>query len=444
MKTSEGYVVYWEDDDYNRLLKTQFSFKPSSYTVNPIAKWKPIVAAEKVKLKAGVPTIVRIKKVVMPKNCMCSPLKIMRNGLGAFLSFFVTGLPKGLESERVFDKIVFLPAFDGEIQVDDLLGILLVYYVDAGILGFSRHGDSEEETEKVRFVYWKDGKLVREMVDVTSTSYFQSFVYDWMPIVAAEDVEVKKGKLVIIKTESFQAPGNTVFDSLFVMRNAMGDIIDVFRDGKPRKVETTREISKVLFLPVRDGWVLKGDFLNAAALHHIVVDKPFFKCITAEAKANLVYLENGDIKREEVQLDPYGHYEGTAREKLELLVADESVNVKKGEVASIKIKDLVLKPGTVVAPLGATMYAMGIVLDVYGTGKPKKIENKQRITHALFLPVFDGKVKEGEIIGILRMHNVEVTKADKLTKVLEKIADKFSMSPGQFATSSEWPHLWHK
>ncbi len=444
MKEYDSFFVWWEDDEYDRLVKTPYTLKHSSYTINPIAEWKPVVADETIRVTSGVPVLIKVRKITMPKNTMCLPLKIVRNGLGSLLSTFAAGISKGIESDRVFNKVVFLPIFNGEIQKGDLLGILLVYYTDAGISSFSGWSEEEKKREEVCFVYWKNGELIREPVEITHTSYFQSFVYEWMPIISAENVDVKKGQLKIIKTIKFEAPGNTVFDSLFIMRNAIGDVIDVFQRGKPRKIENAREISEVLFLPVRDGRILKGDLLNAAALHHVVVDKPSFRSVKFETQANLVYLDKDAINRAEVKLSPYGHYEGTAKERLEPVVSEETKDVQRGKVTSIKIKDLNLKPGTVVSPIGATSHALGVLLDIYRKGKPRKIECSQKLTHAIFLPIFDGKVKSGEVIGILRIHDVEVTNVDKLVKMLEKFAHRFSMSPGQFTTSQEWPHLWRK
>ncbi len=445
MKGQSGYMVYWEDDEYDRLLKTEVTIKPFQYTINPMALWKPVIAEEDKEVKSGIPEIISIKKIKLPRNTMCSPLKIMRNGLGAFLSFFPLGEPTKIGEEKEFDKLVFLPVFDGKVKKGDLLGVLLVYFVNTGVLGGAMDvRETREEVERASLVYWKEGKLVREETDIQSTYFFQSSVYEYIPIISAENMKVKKGELKIIKTVGFKAPKNTVLDSLFTMRNALGDIVDIFRDGKPRKIETTREISKVVFLPVRDGEIKKGDLLNVAALHHVVVDEPAFKPVKFRAKANLVYLENGEIRREEVELEPFGHYEGTSKGNWAVLVSEENKEIKKGEVESIKIRDLVLEPGTAVSPLCGMIYALGVTLDVYGPGKPKRIEKQQKISHALLFPVFDGKVKEGEIIGILRLHRVEVSSVDKITGLLEKILEKLSMSSGKFTESSEWPHLWHK
>ncbi len=444
MKTQNGYMVYWEDDEYNRLLKTEVAIKPFQYTINPVAMWKPVIADEDRDVKAGMPEIISIRKVRLPKNTMCSPLKIMRNGLGAFLSFFPLGGPPKIEEEKEFKKLIFLPVFDGKVKKGDLLGVLLVYFVNTGVLRSMDVRKKEEEVERASLVYWEDGHLVRKETDIQSTYFFQSSIYEWIPIISEEDVEVKKGQLKIIRTVSFKAPKNTVLDSLFVMRNAIGDVVDIFRDGKPRKIETTREISKVVFLPARDGEIKKGDLLNVAALHHVVVDEPTFEPVKLKARANLVFLENGKISREEVELEPYGHYEGTSKGKWAIVVSEENKEVKKGMVDSIKIRDMVLEPGTVVSPLCGMIYALGVMLDVYGPGKPQKVEKQQKISHALFFPVFDGKVKEGEIIGVLRIHSVEVSSVDKITGLLERLVGKLSMSAGQFTESSEWPHLWHK
>lgn len=39
-------------------------------------------------------------------------------------------------------------------------------------------------------------------------------------------------------------------------------------------------------------------------------------------------------------------------------------------------------------------HGLGSVVDVYGSGKPRRIEEAQKITHALFPPIFSGVIKK--------------------------------------------------
>ncbi len=444
MKSEKGFLVYWEDDECDRIIKTEVKLKKTKYVVNPVAKWLPVIAAEDKPLRAGHPEMVRVEKISLPENVICAPLKIMRHGLGTLLALLPMGKPRCIEEEKHFTRVVFMPAFDGEIKTGDLLGVLLAHFLHVGIDSGADPRSIDDKTHNARFAYWRNDQLVREEVQIEATTYLQSNVYEWVPIISATSTDIRKGELKVIDTQSFEIPRNTIVDSLFVMRNALGDVIGVFRPGKPKKIETTRTISKVLFLGARDGRIEKGDLLEVASLHYVMVDEPHFEPLKREVTANIVYQDRDSIVRDEVHLEPHGHEERTSKGRWAYVVAAETRKLEKGKAVMVKIKDIVFEPGTVVAPLFAMRYALGVLLDVSGEGKPQKIEKRQRVTQAFLLPVFDGKVKEGEILGMLRVQGVKVTSGDKLYSLLGKVADKLVMDSGQFEESSEWPHLWRK
>ena len=435
-------LVYWEDELCDRLVKRPIEIKPFEFKIAQIAGWRLVIADEDRYVKEANPEIIKIKRISLPENTMVSPLSIMRHGLGTLISLCYIGKPRLVEEEKEFDKAIFLPAYSGEIKKGDILGILKVYFVKTEMLEKEPEIAAKmKEKEIANLVYWKDGEIVREKIVVEDFNYVQSLVFEWVPVVSAEDAEIKKGELKILEIEEIKIPPNTILDSLFIMRNALGDVIDVFSHGKPKKVEEERVFSKVLFVSVRDGKIEKGDLLSVLSLHHIAVDKPVFKALKLKGEAKLVYSDNGNLFREKIEITPYGH-KGTPNGRWEILVAEEDKKIKKGEVTLIKIKDVKLQPNTVVSPLFVMRHGLGTSVDVYSVGKPRRIEEGQKISHALFLPIFNGRIKKGEIIGVLKVFSIEVSTGEKIINMLKRISKVFSMDVDRLVESKDWPYLW--
>ncbi len=434
----KSWMVYWEDD-CSRLIKEPVEIGSFRYKISPMAAWQPIIADEDKTVERGKLEIVKIKKIALPENTMVSNLKLLRNELGVLITLCRFGKPFLVEEKKEFNKAVFLPIHDGDIRKGDLLGVLKVYFVEI---------DGRKPTEKIpegerraNLVYFRDGKVIREEVEIKNYKYIQTFVYEYVPIIAATELEVKKGSIYTIDVEEIKIPSNTILDSLYIMRNALGDVLDVkLREGF-RKVEDPKTISKAIFVAVRDGRIEEGDLLGVASIHHVALKRFAPELLKKEVKAKIVYTDNGNIYRETINIAPYGH-EGTPNGKWELLIADENKTVKRGEFTLIKVEDITLDPKTVVSPLFVMRHGLGAVMDVYGTGKPKRIEDPQKITYALFFPIFDGVIKRGEMIGVLKIHSVEVKTSEKLVETLKKLASTLSLNMDKVVEHPDWPFLW--
>lgn len=55
-------------------------------------------------------------------------------------------------------------------------------------------------------------------------------------------------------------------------------------------------------------------------------------------------------------------------------------------------------------------HAIGVVLDVASFEPLKRVEDDKRITSAIFLPLMDGEIKKGELLGVLNVYHVSVFK----------------------------------
>uniref|UniRef100_A0A7J3TIF4 DUF22 domain-containing protein n=1 Tax=Geoglobus ahangari TaxID=113653 RepID=A0A7J3TIF4_9EURY len=343
----KSWIVYWEDD-CSRLIKEPIEIRSFKYKISPIAAWQPIIADEDKNIEKGKPEIVKIKKITLPENTMVSHLKILINELGVLITLSKFRKPFLVEERKEFNKAIFLPVHDGDIRKGDLLGVLKVYFVE--IDGLKPPEKIPEGEERANLVYFKDGEIIRKEVVIKNYKYIQTFVYEYVPIIAATDLEVKKGCIYTIDIEEIRIPSNTILDSLYIIRNALGDVLDVRLKEGFRKVEDPKTVSKAIFVAIRDGRIEKGDLLGVSSIHHIALKKFAPELLKKEVKAKIVYADNGNIYREPINIAPYGH-EGTPNGKWELLIADEDKTVKKGEFTLIKVKDITLNPKTVVSPL---------------------------------------------------------------------------------------------
>jgi len=283
---------------------------------------------------------------------------------------------------------------------------------------------------KVEMLYWVDyvgGKVERLDVELKPFGYKMAPVTQWKTLIADEDVEVERGKPVVVKVRTVDIPENTIVGPLNIMRHALGTVIDVVECGIPDRVEEEKCIDQVLFVPVDDGVIKAGDlvgvlkvfFIKTGLLSRIPLLKPPRVELREEiVEANITWRDNGSIYREPIKTRVFG-YTRSHIGVWELLIADERVKVKKGDVVRIKIKEVNLPPDTVVVPLSFMRNAYGTVLDVVELGRPRKVEEEKRIQQAVFLAAEDGWMEEGDLIGVINVYFVGVEKLSSIPLELE-------------------------
>ncbi|WP_290726103.1 DUF22 domain-containing protein [Archaeoglobus sp.] len=137
---------------------------------------------------------------------------------------------------------------------------------------------------KIKMLYWADkvgGKVESLDLELKPFGYKIAPVIQWKTLIADEDVEVERGKPVVVKVRTVDIPENTIVGPLNIMRHALGTVIEV-ECGVPDRVEDEKCISQVLFVPVDDGvikagylvGVLKVFFVKTGLLSRIPLLKP--------------------------------------------------------------------------------------------------------------------------------------------------------------------------
>ncbi len=289
---------------------------------------------------------------------------------------------------------------------------------------------------KAEMVYWLDrigGTVDRIQVELKPFGYRMAPVTQWKTLIADEDVCVERGKPTVIKIKNVDLPGNTMIGPLSIMRHALGIVKDVVECGIPDRVEDEKCIDQVLFIPVDDGEIKKGDLVGVLKVFYIRtgllsrilgLSPPKVELKEEIIEANITWRDDGNIYREKFRTKVFG-YTRSHIGFWELLVADEDVRVKKGDIIRVKIRDVVLPPNTVVVPLSIMRNAYGTVLDVVQLGKPARVEDEKRLHQAIFLAIDDGKIESGDVIGVINVYYVGTS--DVRSLLIDKKPEKVNM-----------------
>jgi hypothetical protein len=97
------------------------------YIISTRARWEPVVAMEKVSLRANNVYQVNIREIRLSPNELVIPCPVTWNSLGQLLSVGRRGKPQRVEKARVFNYASFLAFKNGEVVEGDLLGVLNVF-----------------------------------------------------------------------------------------------------------------------------------------------------------------------------------------------------------------------------------------------------------------------------------------------------------------------------
>jgi len=91
------------------------------------ARWEPVIAIERVLLKANNVHQISIREIRLAPNELVIPCPVTWNCLGQLLSVGRKGRPQRVEKARVFNYANFLAFKSGEILEGDLLGVLNIF-----------------------------------------------------------------------------------------------------------------------------------------------------------------------------------------------------------------------------------------------------------------------------------------------------------------------------
>ncbi len=120
-----------------------------------------------------------------------------------------------------------------------------------------------------------------------------------------------------------------------------------------------------------------------------------------------------------------------------MIIADERKEVRYGEPEIIKIKKIKIPKNTITYPMCIMRHAYGAFVDLYSDLPPQRVEDDRFVNYAIFLPVTDGEVNKGEILGIVNLYEVEVGSLTRVKQWLDSWLDQM----GEAFAESDWP-MW--
>ncbi|RZN70172.1 MAG: DUF22 domain-containing protein [Candidatus Methanolliviera hydrocarbonicum] len=121
-----------------------------------------------------------------------------------------------------------------------------------------------ESMVKIDIVYWKD-KMGGEIRKVSTEAFPHGFEMnpkgEWEMLLAAEDKDIRANELIDIAVKKIEIPEKAVIVPCYFVRHALGTVATTGGVGMPKPVEEKRTIDTVIFHPIFDGEIHKGELL---------------------------------------------------------------------------------------------------------------------------------------------------------------------------------------
>jgi hypothetical protein len=160
-------------------------------------------------------------------------------------------------------------------------------------------------------------------------------------------------------------------------------------------------------------------------------------------EVNITYFTSpGEVESETVVADESGYILSPASYFVNI-VSEQDVYVKANEVKLIEIREIQIPENQRLTLLDRYRHALGVLVAVAGKGKPAKVESLEKVTHAVFLPLSDGKICRGELLGVGVLTAIKKEKKEVIVEKLQEFDKAISIDPEVFI-KSDWPYLWSK
>jgi hypothetical protein len=385
-----------------------FEVLPLAYKLTNYAYMKLLVASENTDVEKERIKRIKIEPVTLPPYTLSSVLNISRHANGIVLDIHGEKQSKMREWKK-YMEVSFLPTNYGKIKKGDLLGVIKVF-----IMGITppelKMIENQLRQWDVSLVYRKNAEVKRERVLVNENWYRRWHTAEWYPIISNEKLEIEAGRIVEVNIKPIEIPANTIPVPLFIMRNAFGSVLDLVVEGKHKKLEESRRISKALFIPIFDGVIERDDILGILNVYHISFGertKSLMSYLTKEVRGNLVYWKEGKVKRKEIEIKPFS-FKRSSMGRLEPIISEETKSLRANQPEIIRIQEMDLPSGVIVQPLTGKNHPYGFVIDVFSLDPPRKVEEEKRIDRAIFFPSKDGMIKKGDELGVANVYHVTV------------------------------------
>lgn len=104
-----------------------------------------------------------------------------------------------------------------------------------------------------------------------------------------------------------------------------------------------------------------------------------------------------------------------------MMIADEDLDVKKGECVNIRIRPLTLHSHTIALPCAFNQHPIVTALRVHeGRCAPKPVEAQRTVRYVIALALSDGEVRKGDLLGVLNIFPVMFTRNAREPRVVSE------------------------
>jgi hypothetical protein len=131
---------------------------------------------------------------------------------------------------------------------------------------------SEDIAIPIQLVLGSQSVIEREGLTAVPYHFTLSNEGKWEMFISAENIEVKKGEVEEISIQEVIIPENSVALPCVFCHHALGVVLKAKHMGVAL-VETRRKITSVIFLPIQDGMIEKGDLLAVINVFPIIMNK---------------------------------------------------------------------------------------------------------------------------------------------------------------------------
>ncbi len=133
---------------------------------------------------------------------------------------------------------------------------------------------------------------------------------------------------------------------------------------------------------------------------------------------NVVSRQNGEVISKKIRASPY-EFTIATRAKWELMISDEDVEIRAGEYRKIKVKEVTLDPDTLAIPCAFTYHAVASVLKIASKEGNCLVEKERNIRFAYIFGQETGKVREGDLLGVLNIFPIMFTREASMPVVVK-------------------------
>lgn len=123
----------------------------------------------------------------------------------------------------------------------------------------------------------------------------------------------------------------------------------------------------------------------------------------------VVARKDGEMVSKKFKAAPY-EFTIATRAKWKMVISDEDLELRAGEYKKIAIKEVTLDADTLAIPCAFTYHAVASVLKVSSKEGNCLVESPRTINHAYVFGQETGKVRAGDLLGVLNIFPIMFTR----------------------------------